>query len=187
MFDILLCNHLKFLNDTASQKHLHVVSEVKLEFFTTIESIRKKVSECCDWALRYINDRSKLQKLLIVQTKSPENIRAALPQLLTYLTSVHAARSTANKTNNVIFGLITDSIHFQFAVLRDNKRLFLSNYLCWWNEKAVIVTFLDHILRDAIEPSSHATPTRSSNRRIGKFDESLAKTYNFGDHVDDND
>ncbi|KKZ60172.1 hypothetical protein EMCG_05094 [[Emmonsia] crescens] len=135
--------------NTASRKRLHVVSEANLEFSTTIGSIKKKVSGRCDWALGYMDDRSKLQELL-VQTESPGNIGAALPQLLTYLASVHAARSAANKTNNVVFGLITDSIHFRFAVLRGNKRLFLSNYLCWWNEKAVIVAFLHHVLRDAI-------------------------------------
>jgi hypothetical protein len=188
MFDILLSDRLENLDDTAAQKHLRIVPEANMNFSMTVGSIRKKVSGRCDWALGYMDDKSKLQEMLVViEAKSPGNIGAALPQLLAYLASVQAARTAANKTNKVVFGLATDSTRFQFAVLRENKKVFLSEYLGWWSEKPAVVRFLDHILRDAIESSPHTTPTRSGNKRIGKFDKSLTMTYKFGDRDDDSD
>jgi hypothetical protein len=188
ILDILLCDRLEKLDDAGSRKRLRIVPEAIMEFSTTIGSIRKRISGRCDWALGYMDDKSKLQEMLVViEAKSPGNLGTALPQLLTYLASVQAARVASNKTNKVVFGLATDSTQFQFAVLRENKKLFLSKYLDWWTEKTAVVAFLDHILRDAIESSPHTTPTRFGNKRIGKFDESLSMTYNFGDRVDDSD
>ncbi|PGH28551.1 hypothetical protein GX50_08712 [[Emmonsia] crescens] len=188
IFDILLCDRLEKLDDAASRKRLRIVPEAIMEFSTETGSIRKKISGCCDWALGYMDDKSKLQEMLIVvEAKSPGNLGTALPQLITYLASVQATRVASNKTNKVVFGLVTDSSQFQFAVLRESKKVFLSKYLDWWTEKTAVVAFLDHILRDAIESSPHTTSIRFDNKRIGKFNESLSRTHDFEDHVDDSD
>ncbi|KKZ65842.1 hypothetical protein EMCG_01227 [[Emmonsia] crescens] len=185
IFDILLCDRLEKLDDAASRKRLRIVPEAIIEFSTGTGSIRKKISGRCDWALGYMDDKSKLQEMLVVvEAKSPGNLGTALPQLLTYLASVQAARVASNKTNKVVFGLATDSTQFQFAVLRESKKVFLSKNLDWWTEKTAAVAFLDHILQDAIESSPHTTPIRFDNKRIGKSDESLSSKYDFGDHDD---
>ncbi|KAK2804746.1 hypothetical protein FQN50_006484 [Emmonsiellopsis sp. PD_5] len=90
------------------------------------------------------------------------------------IASVQAARFTANKTNELVFGLVTDATQFQFAVLTENKRLFLSKPLDWWDEKAEVV------LQNAVESSPHTTLIRFANEKIGGFDKSLDMTYNFG-------
>lgn len=182
MFDILLCDRLELLNDAAAHKRLRIIPEAPMEISRTSGSINKTISGRADWALGYMDEKDKLQEMLIViEAKAPGNIGAAIPQLLTYLACVQDARYVAKKTNKVVFGLATDSIQFQFAVIRESRKVFVSKTLHWYGDKNVIVAFLDHILRDAIESSPNTTPTRFGNTRIEKFDKSLETTYNFND------
>lgn len=188
MFDILLCDRLELLDDAASGKRLRIVPEASMDFSNTSDSMKKTISGRADWALGYMDDKDKLHEMLVVlKAKTHGNIGATLPQLLAYLACVQDVRSTANKTNKVVFGLATDFIQFQFAVLRQNRKVFLSRYLDWYEEKDIVVAFLDHILQDAIESSPHTTPTRFGNKGIRNFDKSLEMKYNFGGRDDGND
>ncbi|KAN0074324.1 hypothetical protein V8E54_008261 [Elaphomyces granulatus] len=181
LFDILICDRLELLSDDSAAKHLKVVPEVQMEI--PIED-NLKISGRADWTFGYMDEKHKLQEMLVViEAKAPGNVTTALPQLLVYLAGVQDARLKINKT---VFGLATDSNTFVLVVLQENKKVFASRQLDWLEEKELIISFLDKILEDAIESSPHTTPMRARNQRIKRFGKSLGETYQFGDE-DNND
>ena len=146
-----------------------------------------KISGRADWTFGYMDEKHKLQEMLVViEAEAPGNVTAALPQLLVYLAGVQDARLKASKINKTVFGLATDSNTFVLVVLQENKKVFASRQLDWLEEKELIISFLDKILEDAIESSPHTTPMRARNQRIKRFEKSLGETYQFGDE-DNND
>ncbi|KAK9326951.1 hypothetical protein V1520DRAFT_350159 [Lipomyces starkeyi] len=184
LLDVLICDRLELLDDRSAAKHLKAIPEVQMEIST---KHHKKISGRADWTLGYMDEKDKLQEMLVViEAKARGNIGAALPQLLIYLGGIQDARSTAEKTNKTVFGMATDSDQFIFAILQGDRKAFVSKTLDWLDEKDLIVLFLDNILRDAIESSPHTTPTRTGNKRIKKFEQSLGTTYTFGDHGSSN-
>jgi hypothetical protein len=143
-----------------------------------------KISGRADWTFGYMDEKHKLQEMLVViEAKAPGNVTTALPQLLVYLAGVQDARLKINKT---VFGLATDSNTFVLVVLQENKKVFASRQLDWLEEKELIISFLDKVLEDAIESSPLTTPMRARNQRIKRFEKSLGETYQFGDE-DNND
>ncbi|KAK9431029.1 hypothetical protein V1505DRAFT_310133, partial [Lipomyces doorenjongii] len=191
LFDVLVCDRLELLDDRFAARHLKVVSEVQVEVPT---KRHKNICGRADWTLGYMDEKDRLQEMLVVvEAKARGNIGAALPQLLIYLAGIQNARSTVDKDSKTVFGVATDSGQFIFAILQGDRKAFVSKTLDWLDEKDLIVSFLDHILQDAIESSPHTTPTRTENKRIKNFEPSLGTTYTFGDHesddtvTDDND
>jgi hypothetical protein len=109
-----------------------------------------------------MDEKHKLQEMLVViEAKAPGNVVAALPQLLVYLAGVQDARLKVRKINKTVFGLATDSNTFVFVVLQENKTAFASKQLDWLEEKESIISFLDNVLKDAIEYYPHKTPKRA--------------------------
>jgi hypothetical protein len=149
------------------------------------------ISGRADWALGYMDDKGKLEQVLVVVEAKSGLGDAAIAQLLSYLASVQDARSRASKCSTAVFGLATDFKSFQFVVLRENRKAFTSDPMRWISRKEDIVAFLDHILLDAIESSLHTTPSKVGNTKIQRFDAGLDKTYNFPpahtDQEDDDD
>ncbi|KAK9323150.1 hypothetical protein V1517DRAFT_321219 [Lipomyces orientalis] len=193
LFDVLICDRLELLDERLAAQHLKVVPEVQMEVPT---KHHKKICGRADWTLGYMDEKDRLQEMLVVvEAKVRGNIGAALPQLLIYLAGIQNARSTADKDSKTVFGVATDSGQFIFAILQGNRKAIVSKTLDWLDEKDLIVSFLDHnhILQDAIESSPHTTPTRTENKRIKNFEPSLGTTYTFGNHgsddtgTDDND
>ncbi|KAA8643587.1 hypothetical protein EYZ11_009491 [Aspergillus tanneri] len=182
LFDILVCDRLELLDDTAAAKQLKVVAEVQMDVLAEYRSIHTRISGRADWTLGYMDEKDNLQEMLVViEAKARGNIVAALPQLLIYLAGIQDARSMAKKTNKTVFGVATDSDQFIFAILKENRNAFVSKALDWLEEKELIVSFLDNILQDAIESSPHTTRVRIGNKKIKQFEQALGKTYMFGD------
>lgn len=77
--------------------------------------------------------------------------------------------------------MATDSNQFIFTILQGNRKAFVSKQLDRLDEKELIISFLDNILRDTIESSPHTTPTRIGNKKIKQFQRSLETKYKFGD------
>lgn len=182
LFEILVCDRLEKLEDQAATCQLNMVPELKMEVAINEALGGGKISGRADWALSYLKQKSKIdQVLIVVEAKGPDQVESALPQLLTYLASVQDARKTSSKYNNVVFGLIMDFKAWQFAVLRENRKAYVSRPL-WWpvEDKDTIIAFLDSILLDAIESSPHTTPQKVGNIRIKNFDSHLGTSYTFG-------
>ena len=64
---------------------------------------------------------------------------AALPQLIIYLAAVQDARTSCNKMNSSVFGLLTDSTNFRFISLDPLRKLFVSKLHKREDEKARII------------------------------------------------
>jgi hypothetical protein len=61
------------------------------------------------------------------------------------------------------------------------KHTFPNLWIPWLEETDLVISFLDRILLNAIEFSSHTTPVRTRNERTKKFEKSLSATYTFDD------
>jgi len=188
LFDILICDRLELLDDSFAAKHLKVVAEVPMQVSTKDS---RKISGRADWTLGYMDEKDKLQEMLVViEAKSRGILGAAIPQLLIYLAGIQDARATAEKVNTAVFGMATDADQFIFAILQGDRKAYVSKPVDWLEETDLVVSFLDSILQNAIESSPHTTPIRTKNKTIKKFEESLTTTYAFDDskriHIDDN-
>jgi hypothetical protein len=65
-----------------------------------------------------------------------------------------------------VFGLLTDSLSFQFVFLNTEKKLFTSRLLQWHLEKAQIIRWIDHVLAESIKASPHTSPIKPRNRSL---------------------
>ncbi|KAK9236063.1 hypothetical protein V1525DRAFT_451606 [Lipomyces kononenkoae] len=167
LLDVLICDRLELLDDRCAARHLKAIPEVQIEVST---KYHKKISGRADWTLGYMDEKDKLQEsLVVIEAKARGNIGAALPQLLIYLSGIQEARSAAEKTNHTVFGMATDSDQFIFAILQGDHQAFVSKTLDWLDEKDLI-------------SSPHTTPTRTGNKKIKQFEQSLGATYSFADH-----
>jgi hypothetical protein len=90
------------------------------------------------------------------------------------------ARKASFKINSDVFGMATDFTTFQFIVLRSNRTAYVSEFLRWGTKRQEIVTYLDHILRCAIDSSPHTTPVKKRNTTVKKFDKRLSDSFRFG-------
>lgn len=113
-----------------------------------------------------------------------------MAQLIVYLAAVHAAREK-NKTHRTIFGILTDADGYWFACLDDSKNLSISELLVWRDHKDKILVYLDTILRNVIESSSHTTPSRHQNANanavLHNYSGYLRNSWQFGEEEDDDD
>jgi hypothetical protein len=88
--------------------------------------------------------------------------------------------------NTSVFGLITDSLNFQFVYLNPGKKLFASKTLQWNYEKRLIVQWIDRVLEDSIKASPHTTPMKSRNRTLRAYQTHLKRGHLLGDSSKDN-
>ncbi|KAI9758166.1 MAG: hypothetical protein M4579_003140 [Chaenotheca gracillima] len=85
----------------------------------------------CDWVLGYRDDKAEIGDLLItIETRARRNnAEPSLPQLLIYKAAVHEARRL--KANRTVFGMVSDSENFTFAVLDEERKFHVSRTLQW--------------------------------------------------------
>lgn len=84
------------------------------------------------------------------------------------------------KINRTVFGVLTDSETYLFVLLDPNRKAFVSLHLYWATDFNSVVTFLDRILRDAIDLSPHTTPTKRRNTVMKYYGKHLSNTYTWG-------
>jgi hypothetical protein len=82
-----------------------------------------------------------------------------------------------------VFGLLTDSLSFQFVFLNTEKKLFTSRLLQWHLEKAQIIRWIDHVLAESIKASPHTSPIKSRNRSLLAYKSHLKRGNIFGGDV----
>jgi hypothetical protein len=134
-----------------------------------------------DWVLGHTPSKRNLEGMLVVlEAKRESSSPKAIPQLMCYLVGIQDARAVAGKQNPHVFGVITDSEEFRFAVLNEHRQMFISSPLLWTTDAPKIVAFLDHILQKAIESSPHTTPVKSGNRQLLNYPRHLRGTFAFG-------
>jgi len=178
LFDLLICDRLEILDDSFMTKHLKVASEIQMQASTKDDV---KISGRADWTLGYMDEKDNLKEMLVVvEAKARGSLGTAIPQLFIYLVAIQDARAKAGKENQIIFGMATDSDQFLFAILKEGRKGYVSKPIDWIEDKDQVISFLDHILQDAIDSSPHTTPKRTRNKKIKRFDESLTSTYSFG-------
>jgi hypothetical protein len=135
-----------------------------------------------DWAIGYSLSKKRLSsKLIIIEAKREGGTSKGIAQLMCYLAGVQDARAAEDKTNHQVFGILTDSTEFRFALLDESRRMFLSSVLEWRADAHHIVTFIDHILEKAIESSPHTTPSRFRNAQLLNYSHHLRSSFDYGD------
>ena len=111
----------------------------------------------------------------------------ALPQMIIYLAAVRQARLVEKKINSSVFGILTDSVEFQFAFLSSEMKLFISKVLVWHFESTEILRWLDRILADSIDASPYTTPNQSRNITLFNYETALQRHSQFGAKSSDED
>jgi hypothetical protein len=188
IIDVLLCGRLEKLADYGANNQLAVAAEVDMHIKVrnpdAVEhsGIRSAaIRGRADWVLGHTSFKKNLDGMLIVlEAKREGSSPKAIPQLMCYLVGIQDARITANKQNHHVFGVMTDSDEFRFAVLNEHRQMFISDPLLWRSSAPKIVAFLDHILQKAIESSPHTTPVKSGNRQLLNYPHHLRGTFAFG-------
>lgn len=84
------------------------------------------------------------------------------------------------KINRTVFGVLTDSETYLFVLLDSNRKAFVSLHLYSATGFNSVVSFLDRILRDAIDLSPHTTPTKRRNTVMKYYGKHLSNTYTWG-------
>lgn len=192
VIDVLLCGRLEHLDDVGANKHLHVAAEVDIQVKArdpkaVDPSVNTKViiKGCADWMIEYaLSKKSLSSKLIIIEAKRDGGSSGGVAQLICYLAGVQEARVEDDKTNQQVFGILTDSSEFRFAFLNESRQMFLSDPLLWRSNAPHIVTYIDHILRKAIESSPHTTPLKDKNRQLLNYTRHLRSSFEYGEGSD---
>lgn len=130
-----------------------------------------------DWALGWGKTKTETDSLLVVvEAKSLQQGSIGMAQMVVYLAAVHAARE--KKTNRTVFGMVSDANAYWFARLDDSKTLAISLPMIWSRQQNEILTYLDTILRNAIESSPHTTPSRRQNAVLHSYPSYLRRSWN---------
>ncbi|KAH0553121.1 hypothetical protein GP486_006691 [Trichoglossum hirsutum] len=192
IIDILICGRLEHLKDTGANKHLYVTAEVDIQTrardpkaVDPSSSNNVIIKGRADWAIGYAVSKTSLSsKFIIMEAKRDGESSKGIPQLMCYLAGVQDARVAESKTNQQVFGVLTDSREFRFAFLNERRQMFLSVPLLWVSDAPRIVAFLDHILQKAIESSPHTTPSKFKNAQLLNYTRHLRKSFEYGNDED---
>lgn len=193
VIDVLLCGRLEELTDDSANHRLQVAAEVDVSVnIRNLKGLESSNSDApavirgrADWMLGYGLTKKCLDSMLvIIEAKRYGASASAIPQLMCYLVGVQDARQKAGKENSHVFGLMSDSREFRFALLNERRQMFLSDPLVWKSHAPKVVAFLDHILQKAIESSPHTTPVKKDNRQLLNYNRHLSSSFRFGDGED---
>ena len=181
MLDLIILDRLNKLQDSESYKHLRLNAEVSLTLKTTDAYDQPMmIRGRADWALGWSDDKSDIDSLLLaIEAKSRLHASTGLAQMTVYLAAVHAARE--EKINRTVFGMVSDAGSYWFACLDNFKNLSVSRPMAWNYDKNEILTYLDTILRNAIESSPHTTPSKHRNATLYNYSKDLRSSWQYGD------
>jgi hypothetical protein len=113
-----------------------------------------------DWALNYETGRRVNPGSILTAWEAKRSGRASigLPQLLVYMAGALEARR--DRTNQSVFGMLSDSGTFIFAFLDHEKKFYRSEPYAWASRQSTVLAYIDAIFLDAIQSSCPATPTK---------------------------
>ena len=112
---------------------------------------------------------------MVVEAKRSQNASIGLAQMLVCMAAVQEAR--LGHTNNTVFGMLSDSKEFKFALLDSNKKFYVSSPLFWYKDQQAIISYIDAMLLDAIQSSP---PTKGQNNTLRRYRKYLESKWAFG-------
>ena len=183
--DLILIDRLQHLQDEDAHDQLCLSAEVTItvktqDFDGNSELIRGRA----DWALGYGRDKTETGSILIVvEAKPVGEASTGLPQLMIYMAGVFESRRT--RSNNTVFGMVSDGAIFWFAFLDHNKKFYVSSPYKWATNQPTILAYIDTILLDAIHSSPHTTPTKFHNTSLLNCPRYLKGQWKFGEGSED--
>lgn len=187
VLDLIVVDRLRQLEDKDTFHRLQVSAEVPISIRAqNIYGDNEIIKGRADWVMGYGVDKRDTGSIFIVLEAKPYKTAAiGVPQLLIYMAAVHRARDVNKKTNQSVFGMLSDSKEFKFCVLYEKKKFFVSRPFLWSIDQSTIITYIDNMLSSAIESSLHTTPHRSKNHTINRYREFLGRRWRFGDESDE--
>jgi hypothetical protein len=118
-----------------------------------------------DWAVGYALSKKILSSnLVIIQVQRDGRSSAGIAQSMCYLTGAQDAWTAEDTTNRPVFGILTDSIEFQFKLLNANWQLFLFDPRCWRSNASI-----NCILHKAIKSSPQTPLSSYRNRELSSY------------------
>lgn len=180
MLDLVILDRLNKLNDEGSHENLRLIAEVPLAVhFQDFRGQHIIVRGRADRALGYGAEKPDTDcVLLVVEAKSRDNASTGMAQLLVYMAAAHQARE--DKKNRTVFGMLSDAKQYSFARLDNDKNLSISRVFVWHHEQDQILRYLDIVLRNAIESSSHTTPLKIRNPVLYQYPRYLCESWESG-------
>lgn len=185
VLDLIIIDRLLHLEDTESYRRLQLSAEVPVSIrVTDMNGDTALIKGRADWALGYGTEKNDTGSiLLVVEAKPFEDAPVGMPQLLVYMAAVYEARK--DRVNRSVFGMVSDSKEFKFCLLIEQKKFFVSKSLPWAIDRALIIDYIDMMLKHAIESSPHTTPHKRNNRSILKYADFMERQWKFGEEADD--
>jgi len=183
VLDLLLVDRLHHLEDEDTFRQLRLSAEVPVSVPICVNGKHELVKGRADWALGYGNNKAETGSILVaVEAKPRQQASVGLPQLLVYMAAIQEARR--GYTNNVVFGMVSDSREFRFAFLDLDKEFHDSRPLIWRRDKQVVISYIDAMLLDAIQSSPHTTSTKVHNKCLRKYRQYVGGRWAFGQHAE---
>ncbi len=185
MLDLILLDRLSKLRDQDASNLLRLKPEVPISVtIDGVNSTKEIIQGRMDWALNYETQRTTPGSILIIwEAKRVGYALTGLPQLLVYMAGVLESRR--NRTNQSVFGVLSDSGTFVFAFLDREKKFYTSLPYKWPMQQSTILSYIDAILLDAIESSPHTTPTKAGNTTLLNYQRYLKERWTFGNEPED--
>ena len=180
ILELVLVDRLNHLKDQDSSRRLILSAEVSVSIKYIDERSKPILLKGrADWVLGFGTDKRNTGSLLIVvEAKSAGNASVGMPQMLIYMAAIQDA--TRDRTNQTVFGMLSDGRDFTFACLDSNENLFISRILQWMFDRQTILRHIDRILLDALQSSPHTTPVKLNNPIIFGYNRYLRGSWNFG-------
>ena len=151
ILEVLLCDRLNRLDDQNTHKRLQLSTKIPI-------SVRIKdphgnpetVEGKADWAFGYWRGKHDIRPILLVilEAKTDGETIVDMPQLLVCIAAAHRAHRFRNKRG--VFGVLSDSKRFTFAVVYGRK-FFTSRCFDWFTEEAIILKYIDTMLRSVVK------------------------------------
>jgi hypothetical protein len=182
MLDLVFLDRLEKLKGQDSHYTLRLKPEVNIS--VTLDGAygaREIIQGRMDWALNYETGRRVNPGTILIVWEAKRSGRAAigLPQLLVYMAGVLEARH--DRTNQSVFGMLSDSGTFIFAFLDHERKFYKSEPYAWASRQSTILAYIDAILLDAIQSSRHTTPTKTGNATLRSYQRYLKTRWRFGE------
>ncbi|KAI9764372.1 MAG: mitochondrial ribosomal small subunit component [Geoglossum simile] len=171
---------------TFPRKPLKIFSEYTANYKLQYNGSAQYIGGCFDLAVGYDGDSggtTPLSALLFVTElkNTQESLDKAFPQLLAYMAMTYRTRQDQLKRNHNVYGLITNWVTWQFAMI-ENNILHKSNVLFLGKDLPLIMQFLGRTLLASALQTPTSSPlifTSSGCERSGGADDGLQHIGKF--------
>lgn len=92
-----------------------------------------QISGKANWSLGYLGEKEHQGMLVTIEAKAASKYEDALPQVIAYMARIRDARKKANKINDAVFSIITDSNIYIF--LLENDKVYMTRILDCYEDK----------------------------------------------------